>query len=272
MPPVFRLVLATILLAPALAACIERPTANPPAPDTTHQETISPLVLTLLLPFLALPAAMAHAEVAYLISESFDLPPTGVAVASMKALDPSARYRILISSPSTMDNLAPLELMRYSIKDGVGMFATDFRDPNIELWSGIGINGKLARTKNYAETEYSDTKRIYQLTFELQGTGRPLILRTVKNFSAALPTLRVDVSRLKPKPPPRPSMPQQANNRTSRSLPLPLVLGSIILTALIWRVIVYMRRRQLHIALRRLMADIQRVEKVRKTVHHHLDN
>ena len=104
------------------------------------------LALALLMPVLAMPAAIA--QVSYLTHESFDLPTTGVEVASMKSLDPTARYRIRISSSFILDNLAPLELMRFTIKDGVAVMTTDFRDPRVELWSGIVMNGKLARTRN----------------------------------------------------------------------------------------------------------------------------
>lgn len=260
MSPVLRL-LTLILLAPALAGGVKRPTN----PNQTHQGTISPLILTLLAPILAIPAAIA--QVSYLESETFALPTNGTDVASMKLLDPSARYRLQISShPFWRDNLAPLELMRFSVKNGVATMTTDFGDPQVELWSGIVINGKLARTRNYAQANYSDRKNLTVLEFELQGTARPLTLNTIKNFSATLSTLRVDVWRLKPEPPPPPSTPQQANNPNPRSFPL-LFVGLPLGVLVMWRAAVYMRRRQLRVTLRHLLADIKRVERARSTLN-----
>jgi len=216
------------------------------------------------------------AETSYLATESFDLPLDQTERQTAKPLAPGGRYRIIIASDSF--NLAGLH-------NGALLFMDDTR-------------AFAPSTGSYLRRDARGV--VSMLEFLIEGRGDRLKVRSTAhayspllgctyNCAARTVVVRLIVSEVLPQPAPQPrsvafatpaptlltaplsSPPVPSNPLAKLPAPWLLTLGCIALAALVWRVIVYMRRRQLRVTLRRLMADIQRVEKARRTVHHHLD-
>lgn len=265
MHPILRLV-TLALLTPALAGSVERPTN----PNQTYQNTISPFVMTLLAPILALPAAVAHGEVPYLTTEAFDLPLDQTERLTTKPLAPGKTYRITVFSASR--NLAILRDRAFIFSDGVRFFSPSSSYP--------------ADSRGVVST----------LEFFLDGKGYRLSVRSlwpwyvapcVNDCPQKILKVRFTIVEVLPQPPPPPRnalttspdppAPGRHQNTSGKSLatsPLTpvLLLGcvaacGILGVPLYWRVAAYMRSHQHRVFLRRLLADIGRLEQARNTLH-----
>ncbi len=238
MHPTLR-ILILILLAPTLAgAAVGRPTN----PNHTYQGTIFPLAMTLFLPLLALPGALAAGEPSYLTTEAFDLPFNQTERLTTRALAPGKSYDVSIYCNT--NNIAILRHGSIVFSDGVRTFSPSSTYPPDERG--------VVRTLEYL----------------VEGKGHRLAVRSFLPWYVApcrddcrQKTLvaRLTIAEVLPQPPPpprnvigtstatpSPDKRHATSVMTLTTLPTALaLLGCLALAVLSWRVVVHMRRRQL---------------------------